>query len=64
MGKMTELAKQIDDHFEALQHVISYLHYAESEYLGGEFLDSFLQDYLQNQDVMSALHHARREWDL
>ena len=64
MASIKTLAEEYDKRFEALQHVISYLHYADSQHLGVEWLDSFLDSYTQDQDVMSAIHHANREWDL
>lgn len=53
-----------DRRFQDLRSVVDALKYAKDNALDVEWLESFLYSYVQDQDAISAIHYANREWDL
>lgn len=60
----TKQAKLYDERFTEVKHLLKLLDLAKHEHLDVEFLDTFLEDYLETHDVMLSLGHAMREWDI
>ena len=56
--------EEYDKHFAEINHLIMHIQLARLQHLDIEFLDTFLQDYLQTQNITQSINHALREWDL
>ena len=61
---MTNQAQQIDNTFQQLQQVVNALDWARKHDLDLEWLQSFLDDYCESNNLPAAVQHANREWDL
>lgn len=62
--KLNELQKAYDDRFDLITRLLQYIEYAKANHLDVEFMDSFLQEYLVDQNIGMSIRHAAREWDL
>lgn len=62
--KLNDLQKAYDDRFDLITRLLQYIKYAEFNHLDVEFMDSFLQEYLVDQNIGMSINHAAREWDL
>ena len=47
-----------------LERFFEALSWARKHQLNYEFMESFLQDYGNTRDILSAIAFANREWDL
>jgi hypothetical protein len=62
---LNKLQEVYDKRFEDIQYLLNYIEWAKTNHLDIEFLDSFLDEYVANgNDIMLAIKHSAREWDL
>ena len=61
---MRTRVKAFDRTFAQLQQVVNALDWARKNDLDLEWLQSFLDDYCESNNLPAAIEHANREWDL
>lgn len=57
-------AEAFDKKFAQLQQVVNALDWARRQDLDLEWLQSFLDDYCESNNIPAAIEYANREWDL